>query len=139
MEDTDMIHRPMPVSHLRLLALLAVLLPLAGCGGGGSKYAGTWSRDLYGEGPVQMNLTAKGGIELMLPSPRWPDSVDMKGTAMFKGDTLIFPADSAGSPCQTTEARYTVSQAEGELRIAGVGFDGCGGRHAALVGAWTKS
>ena len=138
MEDTDMIHRPMPVSHLRLLALLAVLLPLAGCGGGGSKYAGTWKRDLYGEGEVQMNLAANGGVELMLPSPRWPDSVDMKGTAQFKGDTLIFPADSAGSPCQTDRGPLRGEPAEDELHIAGVGLDGCGGRHAALVGAWTE-
>ena len=133
-----MIHRPMPVSHLRLLALLAVLLPLAGCGGGGPKYAGTWKRDLFGEGEVQMSVASNGMIELMLPSPRWPDSVDMKGPAVSKGETLNFPADTTGSPCQTTEARYTVSQADGGLHIAGVGFDGCGGRHAALVGAWTK-
>ena len=134
-----MIHRPMPVSHLRLLALLAVLLPLAGCGGGGSKYAGTWKRELYGEGEVQMNLAANGGVELMLPSPRWPAEVDMKGVAQFKGHTLIFPADTAGSACQTADARYAVSQSDGELHVAGVGMDSCGGRRAALVGTWKKS
>ena len=32
-------------------------------------------------GEVQMNLASNGGVELMLPSPRWPDSVDMKGRA----------------------------------------------------------
>jgi hypothetical protein len=139
MEDTDMIHCPMPVSHLRLLSLLALVLPLAGCGGEGAKYAGTWKRDLYGEGEVQMNLASNGGVELRLPSPRWPDSVDMKGSARFKGDTLIFPADTSGSACQTADARYAVSRTADELHIAGLGMDSCGGRHAALVGTWKKS
>ncbi|HEY8259166.1 MAG TPA: hypothetical protein VIG08_16035 [Gemmatimonadales bacterium] len=134
-----MFHRTMPASCLRLLALLAVLLPLAGCGGEGGKYAGTWKRDLYGEGEVQMNLASNGGVELMLPSPRWPDSVDMKGSAQFKGDTLIFPADTTGSPCQTADARYAVSRNNDELHVAGLGMDSCGGRRAALVGTWKKS
>jgi hypothetical protein len=139
LEDIDMIHRFTPVFHLRLFALLAILLPLAGCGGEGSKYAGTWKRDLYGEGEVQMNLASNGGVELMLPSPRWPDSVDMKGRAQFKGDTLVFPADTAGSKCQTADARYVVTRNADEMHVAGVGMDSCGGRHAALVGTWKKS
>ena len=134
-----MTHSPMAPFHLRLLALLAILLPLAGCGGEGSKYAGSWTRELYGEGEVQMTLASNGGVELMMPSPRWPDSVDMKGRAQFKGDTLIFPADTAGSACQTADARYAVSQADGELHVAGLGMDSCGGRRAALVGTWKKS
>jgi hypothetical protein len=138
MEDSDMIHRTMPVAQLRLVAVLALLLPLAGCGGG-SKYAGNWTRDLYGEGEVQMKLASNGNVELMLPSPRWPDSVDMKGRAQFKGDTLIFPADTSGSPCQTADARYAVSRTEAELHVAGLGMDSCGGRRAALVGTWKKS
>jgi hypothetical protein len=134
-----MMHRSIPVSHLRLFALLAFLLPLAGCGGEGGKYAGTWKRDLYGEGTVEMSLASNGGVELMLPSPRWPDSVDMKGRAQFKGDTLIFPADTAGSACQTADARYAVSRSNDELHVAGIGMDTCGGRRAALVGTWKKS
>jgi hypothetical protein len=134
-----MMHRSIAVSHLRLLALLAFLLPLAGCGGEGGKYAGTWKRDLYGEGTVEMSLASNGGVELMLPSPRWPDSVDMKGRAQFKGDTLIFPADTAGSACQTADARYAVSRSNDELHVAGIGMDTCGGRRAALVGTWKKS
>ena len=55
--------------------------PLAGCGGEAAKYSGNWKRDLYGEGEVKMNLASNGDVELMLPSPRWPDSVDMKGEA----------------------------------------------------------
>jgi hypothetical protein len=134
-----MTHRSIPVSHVRLFGLLVFLLPLVGCGGEGGKYAGTWKRDLYGEGTVEMNLASNGGVELMLPSPRWPDSVDMKGRAQFKGDTLIFPADTAGSACQTADARYAVSRSNDELHVAGIGMDSCGGRRAALVGIWKKS
>ena len=126
-------------SRLHLLALLALAGPLTACGGGGSKYAGSWSRDLYGEGEVKMNLASNGDVELRLPDPRWPAEVDMKGRAAFTGDTLVFKADTAASPCQTADARYVVSRTEDELHIAGVGMDACGGRRAALVGTWKKS
>lgn len=134
-----MIHRITRVSRLRLLAALTLIVPLASCGGEGSKYAGSWKRDLYGEGEVRMNLESNGGVELMLPSPRWPDSVDMKGRAAFAGDTMVFKADTAASPCQTADARYVISRTEDELHIAGLGTDNCGGRRAALVGTWKKS
>ena len=133
-----MIHRITRVYGLRALALAAALFPLAACGGEASKYAGNWKRDLSGEGEVQMSLASNGGVELMLPSPRWPDSVDMKGRASFTGDTLVFKADTAVTPCQTADARYVVNRTEDELHIAGVGMDPCGGRRAALVGTWTK-
>lgn len=127
-------------SSARSLMRAAALLLLAGCAGGeASKYAGTWTRELYGEGEVKMNLASNGAVELMLPSPRWPDSVDMKGRANFLGDTLLFKADTSGSACQTADARYLISRTEDELHIAGVGIDNCGGRRAALVGTWKKS
>ncbi len=127
------------ISTLRLSGLLVVLLPvLFACSGKGSKYAGNWKRDLYGEGEVQMKLASNGGVELMLPSPRWPDSVDMKARADFLGDTLVFKADTAANPCQTADARYVVSRTEDQLHIVGLGGDGCGGRRAALVGTWRK-
>jgi hypothetical protein len=130
----------MTMTGMRCLGLLAALVLLAaGCGGGGGKYAGNWKRDLYGEGEVHMKRASNGGVELMLPSPRWPDSVDMKGRAQVKGDTLVFKADTAASACQTTEARYVVSRTEDQLHIAGLGADNCGGRRAALVGTWQKS
>jgi hypothetical protein len=138
MEGTEMI-RITRVSGVRLLAAAVTLLSFTACGGEASKYAGSWKRDLYGEGEVQMNLASNGGLELLLPSPRWPDSVDMKGRANFSGDTLIFKADTAGSACQTADARYVVSRTENELHIAGVGMDTCGGRRAALVGTWNKT
>ena len=94
---------------------------LAGCGGEASKYAGNWKRDLYGEGEVQMKLASNGDVELMLPSPRWPDSVDMKGQADFIGDTLVFKADTAGSACQTADARYVVSRDRGRAAHRGRG------------------
>jgi hypothetical protein len=125
------------VRHLGMVLGLAPAL--FACGGGGGKYAGTWKRDLYGEGEVHMNLASNGGVELMLPSPRWPDSVDMKGRGKFKGDTLLFKADTATSACQTGDAKYVVSRDQDQLHIAGLGVDSCGGRRAALVGTWQKS
>jgi hypothetical protein len=134
-----MSHRITRVSGVRMLAAAVVLVSLTACGGEASKYSGNWKRDLYGEGEVKMNLASNGGLELMLPSPRWPDSVDMKGKAAFSGDTLIFKADTSGAACQTQDARYVVSRSENELRIAGLGMDSCGGRRAALVGTWQKA
>jgi hypothetical protein len=86
-----------------------------------------------------MKLASNGGVELMLPSPRWPDSVDMKGRAQFQGDTMLFKADTAALACQTQDARYVISMADDHLRIAGLGSDNCGNRRAALVGTWEKS
>lgn len=132
---TDCITR---ISGVRLFGAAVVLLSLAACGGEASKYSGDWKRELYGEGEVEMKLASNGSMELILPSPRWPDSVDMKGRANFNGDTLIFKADTAGHACQTADARYVVSRTENEMRIAGVGLDSCGLRRAALVGIWNK-
>jgi len=125
----------------RLLWVAAFMLTplLANCGGDAAKYAGTWKRDLSGEGEVQMHLASNGRMELMLPSPRWPDSVDMKQRVMFKGDTMMFKADTAANHCQTADARYVVSREGDELRIAGLGMDTCGGRRAGLVGRWAKA
>ena len=127
------------ISGVRLLVAAVALLSFTACGGEAAKYSGSWKRDLYGEGEVQMKLASNGGLELMLPSPRWPDSVDMKGRAAFNGDTLIFKADTTSSACQTEDARYVVSRTDTELHIAGVGMDTCGGRRAALVGTWQKT
>jgi hypothetical protein len=139
MEEISMSQRASSFPSAQSLALAVAVLSLGACGGEASKYSGTWSRDLYGEGEVHMSLASNGNVELMLPSPRWPDSVDMKGRANFVGDTLLFKADTAGSACQTADARYVVSRTEDELHIAGVGMDNCGGRRAALVGTWKKS
>jgi hypothetical protein len=137
MEGIEMIHRITRNHGLWLVALLVAAGSLAACGEG-SKYAGDWKRDLSGEGEVRMKMATNGGVELMLPSPRWPDSVDIKSQAAFAGDTLVFKADTAAIPCQTTDARYVVNRSDNELHISGVGMDACGGRRAALVGTWTK-
>jgi hypothetical protein len=122
-----------------LLAVFLTILPLvASCSGEGGKYAGSWKRELYGEGEVRMNLASNGGMELTLPSRRWTDSV-MKSRANFNGDTLVFKADTSALACQTADARYVVSRTEDQLQIAGIGADSCGGRRAALVGTWQKS
>ena len=77
-------------SSVAALALVAV----TACGGAG-KYAGSYKRELYGEGDVLMKLGSDGTVELTLPAPRWADSPNMTGKASFKGDTLVFPADTA--------------------------------------------
>jgi hypothetical protein len=119
--------------------LLVALFPLLfACSGESAKYAGTWKRDLYGEGEVRMKLASNGEVELMLPSPRWPDSVDVKARAEVQGDTLVFKADTAANACQTADARYVASRTENQLHIVGLGGDRCGSRRAALVGTWQK-
>jgi len=115
------------------------LLTVTACGGAGGKYAGNYKRDLYGEGEVQMKLASDGTIELTLPSPRWADNPSRKGKATFKGDTLIFPVDTATAKCATQEARYVLGSSDGGLVVSGVGLDNCGSRRAALSGSWTKS
>ncbi len=128
-----MIRRP-----VLLAGMLLMLLPLAtACSAEGGRYAGSWKRDLYGEGEVRMNLASNGGVELTLPSRRWADSV-MKARAQFTGDTMVFKADTSSLACQTADARYIVSRTEDQLQIAGLGADSCGGRRAALVGTWVK-
>jgi hypothetical protein len=119
-------------------SFLAALVLVTSCGGGG-KHAGNYKRDLYGEGEVQMKIGGDGMVELTLPSPRWADSPNMKGKGAFKGDTLIFAADTSAAACQTSEAKYVLNHSEGGLQISGVGTDACGGRRAALVGSWQKA
>ena len=120
-------------SSVAALALIAV----TACGGAG-KYAGSYKRELYSEGDVLMKLGTDGTVELTLPAPRWADSPNMTGKASFKGDTLVFPADTA-IKCAAAEARYVFSVNGDEVQVSGVGMDGCGARHAALEGAWKKS
>lgn len=119
-------------SSVAVLALVAV----TACGGAG-KYAGSYKRALYGEGDVLMKLGTDGTVELTLPAPRWADSPNMTGKASFKGDTLVFPADTA-IKCASAEARYVFSTSGEDTQVSGVGMDGCGARHAALEGAWKK-
>ena len=123
------------------LLTVTLVLPLfaAACGGDAAKYSGHWKRTLTGEGEVEMRLASNGNMELMLPSPRWPDAVDIKERAMFKGDTITFKADTARKACETADAHYVISRNGNELQIAGVGMDSCGSRRVGLVGRWVKA
>ena len=94
-------YRSSSLRSVRSLALAVAVVSLAGCGGEASKYSGKWSRDLYGEGEVRMNLASNGNVELMLPSPRWPDSVDMKGRGAIVGGTRHIKADNTGRASHT--------------------------------------
>ncbi len=120
------------------LAAVLALAVLAGCGEGG-KYAGKYKRDLSNEGEVLLAVSSDGTVELTLPSPRWADNPTMKDKAAFKGDTLVFPADTAGGKCATSQATYVLNKNGDELLITGVGMDPCGGRRAGMVGAWRKA
>ena len=108
-----MSHRFPSVPSARQLVMAAAVLALAGCGGEASKYSGQWSRDLYGEGEVKMNLASNGNMELMLPSPRWPDSVDMKGRANFVGDTLLLRGEA--DPRSASSAGHGAAPFEAQL------------------------
>ncbi len=126
------------VSLLACTALLVSLL--ASCDSGSRRLAGTYTRSLYGEGDIQMTLASNGGLRLSLPSPRWPDSLDLDGKVTVKGDTLYFGKDSGILSCKEKEARYLVSQSDAGMTISRLGdADPCGARHAALVGTWNKS
>ena len=131
----------MPVGYRGVVVASSVaalaLVAITACGGAG-KHAGSYKRELYGEGDVLMKLGSDGTVELTLPAPRWADNPNMTGKASFKGDTLIFPADTA-IKCAATEARYVFSLNGDEVQVSGVGMDGCGARHAALEGGWKKS
>lgn len=126
---------------LPLFLSVSIVLPfmLAACGGDAGKYSGHWKRTLTGEGDVELSLASNGKMELMLPSPRWPDTVDFQGRMMFHGDTATFKADTAGRACQTADANYRVTREGDQLHIAGIGMDSCGARRVGLVGTWVKA
>jgi hypothetical protein len=118
-------------------AASVALALLAGCGEGGGKYSGKYQRELSNEGEVKL-VVAGDAVEITLPSPRWADSPTIKSKATFKGDTVVFPADSALA-CASSDAKYIFNKGSDGLKVSGVGMDACGGRRAALVGDWKKS
>jgi hypothetical protein len=118
-------------------AVPMALALVAGCGEGGGKYSGNYKRELSNEGEVKMAVSGNA-IEITLPSPRWADNPTLKSKASFKGDTVVLAPDSSLS-CATSEARYVFNKGDQGLQVSGVGMDTCGGRRAAMVGAWEKS
>jgi hypothetical protein len=131
----------MPVGYRGVAVAFSVaalaLVAVTACGGA-AKHAGNYKRELYSEGDVVMKVGSDGTVELTLPAPRWADNPTMSAKASFKGDTLVFPADTA-MKCASQEARYVFGATGEEVQVSGVGMDGCGARHAALEGAWKKS
>src|SRR5919204_5512688 len=130
MEERLMSLQRTRVSKAWLSVLVLLVLPvLAGCErAGAGKYSGTWKRELSNEGEVAMKLSSGGDLQLMLPSPRWPDSVDVNVKGDFHGDTLVLKADTTALKCQTGEARYLLNREGNDLHVAGLGMDSCGGR-----------
>jgi hypothetical protein len=120
------------------LGMAVLLAGVLGCAGGTGKYSGTWSRELYSEGSVEMTVGSDGAVKVTLPQgDRWGGRT-IEGKVTFKGDTLVWGADNGSFSCNSAAASYVLHAAEGKLGVAGVGVDGCGARHAALEGEWSK-
>jgi hypothetical protein len=133
---------PVPVekkaNRVATVGMALALVGLAGCAGGGGKYSGTWSRDLFSEGTVEMSIGSDGTVKVTLPAGmRW-DGKSIEGKVAFKGDTLVWGADNGTFSCDSAAASYVLQTADGKLGVAGVGVDPCGARHAALEGEWSK-
>ncbi len=131
--------RVRPIANLAVrFGVVGAVAGVFACGGGGGKYAGHWSRELYGEGAVEMSIGADGSVEVTLPQgDRWGGRT-IAGKVSFKGDTLVWGEDSGTFTCKAPGAAYVLTMAEGKLDVDGVGADPCGARHAALTGTWSK-
>ena len=120
------------------LAVAGGVAGVVGCAGAGGKYAGIWSRELYGEGTVVMSFGNNGMVQVTLPQgDRWGGRT-IEGKVTFKGDTLVWGDDSGTFTCKAPGAAYVLTMSEGKLGVDGVGADPCGARHAALNGEWSK-
>ena len=111
-----------------------------GCGGPAAAVAGNWSRALGTDSAnaATLGIDAFGKLSLSVPAGDRPTT--MSGRVTFRGDTLVFPADSSGAECQRTEARYLLARdtAANALTITAATADPCPGRAAALPGRWTR-
>lgn len=118
--------------------VMAGLLALVGCGGGGGALAGTWTKPMSGEGDLKMTVQGNSA-RLELPSPRWPAEVDMEVKLRMVGDSLEVSGDKGPSACKDPAPRYAAAVSGNSLTISGGSSDPCPARHAVLVGTWTKS
>ena len=120
------------------LALVALALG-TGCRGPAEEYAGSWARHGGADTvtAATLGIDAFGKLSLAVTGP---DTTTMSGRGTFHGDTLVFPADSAGTGCQRSEARYLLARdtAADALVITADAADPCPGRGAALPGRWTR-
>ena len=120
------------------LAVSVLLVGLAGCGGGGGALAGSWTKQMSGEGDVKMTVGGGGAAKIELPSPRWPADVDVEAKLKMVGDSLEITGDTGPHACKDPAPKYAAKVEGNTLTIGGGGSDPCTLRHAALVGTWTK-
>lgn len=120
------------------LVLVAGMMALTACGGGGGALAGTWTKPMSGEGDLKMTV-AGSKAKFELPSPRWPADVDVEARVRMVGDSLEVSGDTGPSACKDPAPRYAVAVSGNTVTISGGSSDPCPARHAVLVGTWTKS
>ena len=122
----------------RALVLVAGVVALAACGGGGGALAGTWTKPMAGEGDLKMTV-AGGKAKFQLPDGRWPAEVDVEAKVRMVGDSLEVTGDTGPSACKDPAPKYSVAVSGNTITIGGGSSDPCPARHAVLVGTWTKS
>jgi len=111
---------------------------LAACGGGGGGLSGQWTKSMSGEGDVVLDVKSGGKATVELPAPRWPEANDWTATFTLAGDSLAISDEGGPSACGQAAPTYAAKVEGNALTISGGGSDPCGGRHAVLVGTWTK-
>lgn len=121
-----------------LIGVVLVGVAVAGCGGGSSALAGTWTKSMEGEGDVTLTIAGNGAATLALPDGRWPAAIDVQATMTALGDSLTVTNDSGPSACAQPAPKYVVAVSGNTMTIGGGNTDPCGMRHAVMVGTWTK-
>lgn len=125
--------------ELRRIVLVAGACVLAACGGGGGGgLSGQWTKTMSGEGDVVLEVGAGGKSTVEMPAPRWPEPKDWTGTLRLVGDSLTISDEGGPSACGKPAPTYVAKVEGNALTISGGNSDPCGGRHAVLVGTWTK-
>jgi hypothetical protein len=126
--------------RMRHIALaMAGTCVLAACGGGAGGLTGKWTKPMSGEGDVVLDVGSGGKAVVELPAPRWPETSDWTATLSLAGDSLSIADEAGPSACGKPAPKYAAKVEGNTLMISGGGSDPCGGRHAVLVGTWTKS
>jgi hypothetical protein len=126
--------------RVRGIVLLTGACLMAACGGGGGGgLSGQWTKAMSGEGDVVLDVKSGGKATVELPAPRWPEANDWTATFTLAGDSLAISDEGGPSACGQPAPKYAARVEGNALTISGGGSDPCGGRHAVLVGTWTKS
>jgi hypothetical protein len=124
--------------RVRRIVLLASACVVAACGGGGGGLSGQWTKAMSGEGDVVLDVKSGGKATVELPAPRWPETNDWTATFSLAGDSLTISDEGGPSACGQPAPKYAAKVEGNALTISGGGSDPCGGRHAVLVGTWTR-